>query len=57
MQPGNHIKQFLLSGASVTLMGHGVMAQTVSGTVNDVGSAPLANVRVLLYNSDTSYFN
>ena len=31
-------------------------SQTVSGTISDVFSAPLQDVRVTLYNNDTSYF-
>ncbi len=39
-----------------TLLGLGAQAQVVSGSILDPGSVSLENVRVTLYNSDTSYF-
>lgn len=57
MMKANYLDLGPLGACLCLLIGQCVAAQTVSGTINDIADLPLQNVRVTLYNSDTTYFN
>ena len=50
--PSTHIIQLLIVVAASST----TKAQSVNGNVSDLGSTPLQNARVTIYNSDTSFF-